>query len=189
MQIRQLGCMAAAIVFATASGANAQNLTITNARILDGTGRVIERGAIVVRNGKITSVSATAPAAAAGRTINAGGKTVMPGLIDAHRHIVTGNPAEWLAQRASQQLQEFLNAGFTTVLCAIDPPQAIEARKRIEGGQMKGPRLYVGAFLPVAGPTGPPPNGDPARTDPARGPLPPAAPAIPHDATIKAVES
>jgi imidazolonepropionase-like amidohydrolase len=190
MQTRaHLGYIATAILFVAASGANAQNLTITNARILDGTGRVIERGAIVVQNGKITSVSATAPAAGGGRTINAAGKTVMPGFIDAHRHIVTGDPGQWLTQRAPQQMQEFLEAGFTTVLCAIDPPPAIEARKRIEAGQMKGPRLYVGAFLPVAGPTGPPPNGDPARTDPARGPLPKAAPAIPHDATIKAVDN
>ena len=95
----------------------------------------------------------------------------MPGFIDAHRHIVTGNAADWLTQRAPQQMQEFLDAGFTTVLAAIDPPQAIEARKRIEAGKMKGPRLYVGTFMPVAGPHGPPPNGDPARTDPARGPF------------------
>jgi imidazolonepropionase-like amidohydrolase len=184
------GLIAAALVFAGACGAYAQNLTITNARILDGTGRVIERGAVVVRDGKIASVSAAAPAAAGGRTIDARGKTVMPGFIDAHRHIVTGNAAEWLSQRAPQQLQEFLDAGFTTVLAAIDPPQAIEARKRIEAGQMKGPRLYVGSFIPVAGPTGPPANGDPARTDPARAPLPATpAPAIPRDATIKAVEN
>src|SRR5688572_26400103 len=98
MQSRsKLGRIAAALVFFTASGAYAQNLTITNARILDGTGRVIERGAVVVRDGKIASVSAAAPAAGAGRTIDAGGKTVMPGLIDGHRHIVTGNPADWLA--------------------------------------------------------------------------------------------
>jgi imidazolonepropionase-like amidohydrolase len=185
-----LGSIAAALVFAGAYGAYAQNLTITNARILDGTGRVIERGTVVVRDGKIASVSATAPASSGGRTINAAGKTVMPGLIDAHRHIVTGDAAQWLTQRAPQQLQEFLDAGFTTVLCAIDPPQAIEARKRIEAGQMKGPRLYVGAFQPVAGPTGSPPNGDPARTDPARGPLPTTpAPAIPRDVTIKGVEN
>jgi imidazolonepropionase-like amidohydrolase len=179
------------MVFVVASGSvYAQNLTITNARILDGTGRVIERGAVVVRDGKIASVSATAPAAAVGRTINAAGKTVMPGLIDGHRHIVTGNPADWLAQRAPQQFQEFLDAGFTTVLAAIDPPQAIEARKRIDAGQMKGPRLYVGTILPVAGATGPPPKGDPARTDPARGPFPATpAPAIPREATIKAVEN
>src|SRR6186997_1304092 len=162
MQIRShLGVIAAALVFVNAYGAYAQNLTITNARILDGTGRVIERGAVVVRDGKIVSVSATASAASGGRTINAAGKTVMPGLIDAHRHIVTGNAADWLAQRAPQQLQEFLDAGFTTVLAAIDPPPAIEARKRIEAGQMKGPRLYVGSSIPVAGPSGPPPQGDP----------------------------
>jgi len=191
MQIRShLGVIAAALVFVAASGAYAQNLTITNARILDGTGRVIDRGAVVVRDGKVVSVSAATPTNTSGRTINANGKTVMPGLIDGHRHIVTGDAAQWLTQRASQQFQEFLEAGFTTVLAAIDPPQVIEARKRIEAGQMKGPRLYVGTFIPVAGPTGPPPNGDPARTDPARGPLPTnPAPAIARDATIKAVES
>jgi len=190
MQIRShiIG-VAAAIVFTFAGSAYSQNLTITNARILDGTGKVIDRGAVVVRDGKIVSVSATAPAAGTGRTIDARGKTVMPGLIDAHRHLVTGDPAQWLAQRAAPQFQEFLDAGFTTVLAAIDPVQAIEARKRIEAGQMKGPRLYVGAFIPLAGPTGPPPNGDPARTDPARGPVPTTpAPAIPRAATIKAVE-
>src|SRR5438874_9503890 len=107
MQIRShFVWIAAAMVFVIASGAYAQNLTITNARILDGTGRVIERGAVVVRDGKIASVSATAPAGSIGRTINAGGKTVMPGLIDAHRHIVTGDPAHWLTQRAPKQLQE-----------------------------------------------------------------------------------
>ena len=39
-----LACIAAAILCVTACGANAQNLTITNVRILDGTGRVIDRG-------------------------------------------------------------------------------------------------------------------------------------------------
>jgi imidazolonepropionase-like amidohydrolase len=190
MDIRsQVVRIAAATMMIAASSAYAQNLTITNARILDGTGRVIERGSIVVRDGKIASVSATAPSGASGRTINAGGKTVMPGLIDAHRHIVTGDAAQWLTQKAPQQMQEFLQAGFTTVLAAIDPTPVIEARKKIEAGAMKGPRLYVGTFLPLAAPSGPPPSGDPARTDPARGPVPATpATAIPRDATIKAVE-
>jgi len=190
MQIRwRVGAMAAALL-ACAPSTHAQNLTITNARILDGTGRVIERGAIVVRDGKVASVSATAPTGTTGTTINAAGKTVMPGLIDAHRHIVTGDQATWLAQRAPLQMQEFLEAGFTTVLAAIDPLPAIEARKRIEAGQLKGPRLYVGSIIPVAGPSGPPPQGDPARTDPARGPWPATpAPAIPRDTTIRAVDT
>jgi len=178
---------AVALLFAT--GVGAQNLTITNARILDGTGRVIDRGAVVVRDGKIASVSATAPAANSGRTIDAGGKTVMPGLIDAHRHIVTGNPAQWLANVAPKEMQDFLDAGFTTLLCALEPLPAVEARNRINKGELKGPRLYVAAFEPVAGGGGPPPAEDPARTDPARAPPPDKpAPAIPRDVTIKGVE-
>jgi imidazolonepropionase-like amidohydrolase len=194
MQIRShLGWVTAGFLFVVAgaaSDANAQNLTITNARILDGTGRVIERGAVVVRDGKIVSVSAAAPPAG-GTTINANGKTVMPGFVDAHRHIVTNPPATWLAQRAPQELQAFLDAGFTTVLAAIDPPAAIEARKMIDAGTLKGPRLFIGTILPVAGASGPPPagGGDPARTDPARGPVPTAAPAIPRETTIRAVAS
>ena len=180
--------VAAGVALLIATGASAQNLTITNARILDGTGRVIERGAVVVKDGKIASVSATAPAAAGGRTIDAGGKTVMPGLIDAHRHIVTGG-ADWLDKTAPKEMQEFLDAGFTTLLCALEPLPAVEARNRINKGQLKGPRLYVAAFQPVAGATGPPPAEDPARTDPARDPLPDKAnPAIPRDVTIKGVE-
>ena len=178
--------VAAAVALLIATGASAQNLTITNARILDGTGKVIERGAVVVTDGKIVSVAAGTPAAAGGRTIDAGGKTVMPGLIDAHRHIVTGDAAVARHRPRRSSFRSSSTRASRRVLCAIDPLQAIEARKRIEAGQMKGPRLYVGAFLPVARrPTGPPPNGDPARTDPARGPLPDDAracnPARRHD--------
>ena len=93
-----------ALVFATT--ANAQDLVITNGRILDGTGKVIDRGNVVVRGGKIVSVTAGAPAARGGRTIDAAGKTVMPGLIDAHRHLVHGDRARWLAGPAERQLQD-----------------------------------------------------------------------------------
>ena len=178
------------LAFLGTAAANAQDLTITNGRIIDGTGRVIERGSVVIRGGKIASVASGAPSAAAGRRIDAGGRTVMPGLIDAHRHLVTGDPAKWLADTAPKELQDFLDAGFTTVLSAIDPPPIIEARKAIEGGKLKGPRLFTGTFLPVAGATGPPPADDPARTDPSRGPRNgPAAPAIPREATIQQVQA
>ena len=40
--------------------ASAQNLVITNARVIVGNGQVIERGSIVVRNGRIASVGAGA---------------------------------------------------------------------------------------------------------------------------------
>ncbi|HZF31887.1 MAG TPA: amidohydrolase family protein [Gammaproteobacteria bacterium] len=167
--------------------AGAQDLTVTNARILDGTGKVINRGTVVVTGGKIASVSANAAPASRARTIDAGGKTVMPGFIDSHRHLVQGDGAQWLTQTAAKQMQEFLDAGFTTVASLIDPPQVLEARNRIRDGKLRGPRLYAGALIPVSG-LAFAPGSDPARTDPSRGPLPPQAPAIPRDATIKAVD-
>lgn len=178
------------LVAFAATSAVAQDLTISNARIVDGTGRVIERGAVVVRDGKIVSVEAGAPRNAAGRRIDAGGKTVMPGFIDSHRHVVTGNPASWLADTAPQALQAFLDAGFTTVLSAIDPPPIIEARRRIEAGTLAGPRLFTGTFVPVAGAAGGPrAAGDPARTDASRGPrVGPPAPAVPREQTIQTIQ-
>jgi imidazolonepropionase-like amidohydrolase len=178
----------------------AQDIVITNARILDGKGGVIDRGSVVVRGGKIVSVSAGAGEKVSGaQTIDAQGRTLMPGFIDAHRHIAQGDPAEWLAQRAAAQMQEFLDAGFTTVLCAICPDQAIELRQRIDAGTMKGPRLYLGSIIPVARAGGPPGGGgrsagrggDPARFDNSRPPSRPtaAAGAIPAAETITAVEA
>jgi imidazolonepropionase-like amidohydrolase len=173
-----------------ATAVNAQDLTITNARIIDGTGRVIDRGSIVVRDGKIASVAAGAPSSPAGRRLDASGKTVMPGFIDAHRHVVTGDPTTWLTDTAPKALQEFLDAGFTTVLSAIDPPPIIEAKRQIEAGTLAGPRLFTGTFAPVAGPTGPRGQDDPARTDASRGPRNgPPAPAIPREQTIQAVQA
>jgi imidazolonepropionase-like amidohydrolase len=181
--------------FVTSRDIAAQDLTIVNARILDGKGAVIERGSVVVRGGAIVSVASGAPATSSGQRIDAQGRTLMPGFIDAHRHIAQGDPAEWLAKRAPAQMQEFLDAGFTTVLCAICPDQAIELKQRIEAGAVKGPRLLIGTIIPLARPAAAPAGGgrggDPARFDNSRPPRRPteAAAAIPAAETIKAVES
>ena len=178
---------------ASASLAAAQNLVIANARVIDGKGGVIERGSVVVRDGKIASVSAGAPATVAGaQRIDAQGRTVMPGFIDAHRHIVQGDGKEWLSKTGAPQLQEFLDAGFTTVLCAICPDETIEMRQRVEAGTVKGPRLLVGSIIPVARAAVPGGGrGDPARFDTSRPPLRPTTPAgaVPDADIIKAVES
>ncbi len=69
--------------------------------------------------------------------------TVMPGFIDAHRHPIQGNAAEWLEKDAADQMRGFLEAGFTTVLSAITPDEGLELRKRIESGVIKGPRVFA----------------------------------------------
>ena len=196
----------AGMIAGAASETAAQNLLITNARILDGRGGVIERGSIVVRDGKIASVAqgaATAPAGglapsgAEGRTIDARGMTVMPGFIDAHRHVIRGDAAQWMKEQSKVRMQEFLDAGFTTVLSAGDSIDEILAlRRQTEQGAVRGPRLIVSGRVPLAGPAPGPGGGggrgggpavDPARSDRSREPRTQAAPAIPEADTRAAV--
>lgn len=170
------------------SASLAQDLTITNARILDGTGNVIERGAVVVRDGKIESVAAGSPAASRGRVIDAAGKTVLPGFIESHRHPIGGG-SEWLGTEAPARMQEFLEAGFTTMLSAGDDINtALELRSRIDNGGIKGPRLIVLGRVPTArAAAGGGPRIDPARSDRSREPRTQAAAAVPAEETRAAV--
>jgi imidazolonepropionase-like amidohydrolase len=132
--IRILARTAAAAVLLT-TAVEAQELTITNARIVVGNGQVIDNGSIVVRGGRITSVAAGKPAQTAGRVIDAQGMSAMPGLIDAHRHL-TFRPD------AATEMQKLLEAGFTTILSGGGAPeQQVMVRDQIEKGQINGPRL------------------------------------------------
>jgi imidazolonepropionase-like amidohydrolase len=125
---------------------SAQDLTITNARIIVANGTVIERGSIVVRAGKIASVASGGPAAASGQAINvkiidAKGMTAMPGFIDAHKHINTG-PDE------KAQMQALLEAGYTTILSGGGPAEGnITLRDHIEKGLINGPRIIPSGSL------------------------------------------
>ena len=123
----------ACVTLGTLASLGAQDLTITNARIIGANGSAIERGSIVVRAGKIVSVQAGAPSTAAGKTgssktIDAKGMTAMPGFIDAHRHINTG-PNE------KAQMQALLEAGYTTILSGGGPAEGnITLRDHIDKG-------------------------------------------------------
>src|ERR1700691_5053099 len=67
-------------ILGTAQESKAQDLVITNVRVVVGNGQVIENGSVVVRAGRIVSVApgkATAPAGT--QTIDGTGFSVMPG--------------------------------------------------------------------------------------------------------------
>jgi imidazolonepropionase-like amidohydrolase len=122
--------------------ASAQDVVITNARIIVGSGQVIDSGTIVVKGGKIVSVTPTAPASpkpAGGggptqglRTIDAKGMSAMPGFIDGHKHVNNYN---------AEQMKSLIEAGYTTVLAGGGPAeQNLALRDRIEKGEV-GPRV------------------------------------------------
>src|SRR5271170_351520 len=134
----------ACLTFGAIASLSAQDLTITNARIIGPNGTVIERGSIVVRAGKIASVTAGAPPAASGMTIDAKGMTAMPGFIDGHRHINTG-PNE------KAQMQALLEAGYTTVLSGGGPADGnITLRDHIDKGLINGPRIIPSGSIRLA---------------------------------------
>jgi imidazolonepropionase-like amidohydrolase len=97
-------------------------------------------------------------------------------------------------------MQEFLDAGFTTVWSAGENLQGVlELRRRVNSGEIKGPRILVAGRVPLARPAGGGAGGggggggqrgDPARFDASRGPNRPAtaAASIPREETIKTVQ-
>src|SRR5512134_2649790 len=104
-----LASAVASVVLCTAAPAAAQDVAITNARIVVGNGQVINSGTIVVRGGKIVSASAGAAATQGLRVMDEKGMSAVHGFIDAHKHVNTG-PQE------KEQMQALLEAGYTTIL-------------------------------------------------------------------------
>jgi len=74
----------AALLLATSPAEAADGvLAITGGRVVTVSGPVIENGTVIVEGGKITAVGAGLPVPAGARVVDATGKTVYPGLIDA----------------------------------------------------------------------------------------------------------
>ena len=138
---------------------SAQNLVLTHARIITGTGRVIESGTVIVTNGKISSVEpGSALVGGKGPLIDVAGMTIMAGYIDDHRHILQGPGISPIGPASIDKVEDFLSpsggaaaamrdlleAGFTSVLAGGDDPQGIMRLKDlIEAGTIKGPRLLT----------------------------------------------
>jgi imidazolonepropionase-like amidohydrolase len=110
----------------------AQDVAITNARIIVGSGQVINSGTIIVKGGKIVSVTAGAAPTQGLRVIDAKGMSAMPGFIDGHKHVNNYN---------ADQMKSLIEAGYTTVLAGGGPAeQNLALRDRIEKGEI-GPRI------------------------------------------------
>src|SRR5262245_12908710 len=122
----------------------AQDLLITNARIIVGNGNVIDQGSIVIRGGRIASVAAGRANVTGVQTLDAKGMSAIPGFIDGHRHVNTG-PNE------KEQMQQLLDAGYTTILSGGGPAEGnITLKEHIEKGVIKGPRIIPSGRVDLA---------------------------------------
>jgi imidazolonepropionase-like amidohydrolase len=120
------------------------SVAFTDARLVTMRGdEVIERGTVVVTNGRITAVgpsgSVNVPADAV--RVDAAGKTIMPGLIDVLAHLFY-NAYELFPQQKWQMIAN-LAYGVTT---AYDPSahsiDVFPQSEMVETGDLLGPRIY-----------------------------------------------
>ncbi|MFZ0898478.1 MAG: ABC transporter permease [Candidatus Sulfotelmatobacter sp.] len=104
--------------------ARSDTFLIRGARIFVGDGKVIENGSVLVRGGKIAEVyegDGPDPKALNAETVEAAGKTILPGLIDVHMHL--GAPGGFYPDMSKyatdksmlRSLAAYLYSGVTTV--------------------------------------------------------------------------
>jgi imidazolonepropionase-like amidohydrolase len=119
--------VAALLALGLAAPAAAQIVAFVDGRVIDGTGRVIERGTVVVRDGRIAEVGPTGsvrvPDGASRVALT--GKTLMPGLVNAHGHlspvdVLRTGPEFYTRANLERQLRAYATYGVTTVFSLGD---------------------------------------------------------------------
>jgi len=146
----------------------AGRLWLTGARVLDGTGGPVRDGAaVLVEDGVIRRVGAASePCPDGARLLDVGQRTLMPGLIEAHTHVLSdtpptlrgaepflpGTPAHFL----QAELRECLRMGVTTIrFTGAQGEWPQEARQAMRYGAFRGSRvLTCGKIISATAPGG-----------------------------------
>jgi imidazolonepropionase-like amidohydrolase/ABC-type multidrug transport system permease subunit len=133
--------------------ARGDTFLIRGARIFVGDGKVIENGSVLIRGGKIAEVyegEGPDPKELKAETVEAAGKTILPGLIDVHVHL--GAPggfypdmSRYDAQKSSlRNLAAYLYSGVTTVRSVGDGLDSVlKVRSTVSSGEALGADLYT----------------------------------------------
>ena len=122
----------------------------TNASIVDATMPEPRLGHVLVEDGVIRDTDARPEAAEDRRVVDLGGRTLMPGLIDCHVHVVASMvnlsanarlPDATAVLRSIPILRGMLHRGFTTVRDVGGAPH--DLAESVQSGLVEGPRLVV----------------------------------------------
>ena len=157
---------ATVLVFAAAAAVSAQTPTVVihASRAFDGRGKTLDAVDITIENGRIARVGAGAVVPHGAREIDLRGSTVLPGLIDAHSHLVwyfnrqgryhtSGDgdtPVQSLLSAAANAYATLM-AGFTTVQ-SPGSPEDRDLRDWIAAQGLAGPRILT-SLQPLQGGT------------------------------------
>ena len=102
---------------AQAPAAGGAATALTGVRIIDGSGRApIENGTIVIRDGTIAAVGAGVQVPTGATRVDLAGKTVMPGMINAHGHVQHQTKTMPMRDDLVRRLRTYAAYGVTTVV-------------------------------------------------------------------------
>jgi imidazolonepropionase-like amidohydrolase len=127
------------------------SILFTGGKVLDTEAGITKEGLdVLVEDARITAVGSSLPAPEGARRIDLAGRTLMPGLIDCHVHVVAETlnlwaniiaPTSLSALRSARVMEEALQKGFTTLrdLGGAD----VGLVRGVEEGLIEGPRLVI----------------------------------------------
>ena len=135
----------------------------SNVKVFDGKSTLLSEPINVLVRGKLIEKISAAPIpaerSATTRIIDGGGRTLMPGLIDAHWHamlvrptpaVVLSSDAGYINLLAAAEATATLMRGFTTIRDMGGPAFAL--KRAIDEGLVAGPRIYPsGAMISITG--------------------------------------
>ena len=133
----------------------AADLAITNVTVIDGTGGPnLNNQTVLIADNRITAIQKIGQSVpSATKVIDATGKFLMPGWIDAHIHLIGAGQWRGLENpsgvdidmnAALSALHGFLYVGVTSVYDAGNNPDLIlEMRRRERGGEIVSPRIFA----------------------------------------------
>ncbi|WP_433802858.1 amidohydrolase family protein [Actinomycetospora sp. CA-084318] len=132
-------------------------ILIRGGTLIDGTGSPARAGEdVLLRDGRVAAIGPSLPIEPDTEVVEAAGRTVMPGLIDAHTHLTFGEPTgndelfnhrteAYSSMLSAYNARKVLRAGVTSVLdadCLWNI--GVELREAIESGIVEGPRMRAG---------------------------------------------
>jgi imidazolonepropionase-like amidohydrolase len=153
LALLSLGCALAQAVQAQVPAPKATGVLFENVRIFDGTADKLSAPSSVLVVGRLIKTISSAPIAAPPDTavtkIAGGGRTLMPGLIDAHTHIMFATVPQlvlltsdigFVNIAAGKAATEMLMRGFTSIRDLGGPVFGL--KHAIDTGLVPGPRIW-----------------------------------------------